>query len=197
MATKSNEEIQADAPFEINDYHKKALVVLLRCHFENIEISYLDLSSEMKAAEKTKAWQCVAWKELRSNEYVVHGSEKKMWKLSDGKGVELAKTFADDEMLADFKTPLTNEEHHAKIKSKLSKVEKASKLGPKIFDYFIEQNRPMTKDEVAAHFKTVPDAHHFFYGFQGTYACFHGPVCTKCRIPALVILVSDFFACSR
>ena len=152
----------------MTDHKKNALLVLLRCHHnDGEEITYPDLSTAMGVGEKTKAWQCVAWKDLRSNNYVVSGSKPKTWKLSE-EGLEVAMSLCSPEELKDYRKAVTNDEHHDKIKSKLDRHPKdKAKKGSEIFDYLIEKNRPLTKDEVASHFDTCPDAHGFFYGWQG------------------------------
>ena len=106
-----DEETTVTAPFELGDYHKKALVKMFRCHHNKQELTYKELSAEVGVGEKTKAWQCEAWKDLKSNEYIVPASTKGKLKLSDI-GVELATTLMSDEELADYKMPETNEEHH-------------------------------------------------------------------------------------
>ena len=167
-ATVKGEDATIDAPFEVKEYHKKALSKMLFCHHHNQELTYKELSAEIGVGEKTKAWQCEAWKDLKSNAYIVPASGKGKLKLSD-KGVALATSFASDDELEDYKTPQTNEDHHEKIKSKLMKQEKAKKMGPQIFDLLVQSvDKPMTKHELAAEFNTLADSHGFFYGFQGT-----------------------------
>mmetsp|Transcript_36955 Transcript_36955/g.89684 ORF Transcript_36955/g.89684 Transcript_36955/m.89684 type:complete len:269 (+) Transcript_36955:370-1176(+) len=150
------------------DHKKNALLVLLRCHHnDGDEITYPDLSTAMGVGEKTKAWQCMAWKDLRSNNHVVNGSKPKTWKLSE-EGLELAMSLCSPEELKDYRKAVTNDDHHDKIKSKLDRHPKdKAKKGSEIFEYFIEKNRPFTKDEVASRFNTCPDARGFFYGWQG------------------------------
>ena len=155
-------------PFEVTDYHKKALLKLLFCHHSGQVLTYLELSDEIGAGEKTKAWQCGAWKDLKGMGYIVPSPDSKgktQYMLSE-KGVELATTFASDEELADYKMPETNEEHHEKIKSKLMRQEKAKKFGPKIFDLLLQKDTPMTRHEIAEEFNTLADSHGFFYGLQ-------------------------------
>jgi hypothetical protein len=157
-----------DTQTTMADHKKTALLVLLRCHHNNgQELTYSELSAEMGVGEKTKAWQCEAWKDLRSNDHVVKGSEPKTWKLSD-EGIKLATSLCSDEELKDYQQAMTNDEHHGKIKSKLERnaKDKANK-GAELFDFLISMNCPLTKDEVAGQFNTVPDAHGFFYGWQG------------------------------
>jgi hypothetical protein len=49
-------------PFEVKNLHIKALLKLLACHHSGITLNYSQLSQEIGAAEKTKSWQCEAWK---------------------------------------------------------------------------------------------------------------------------------------
>ena len=172
-----------DVPFEVKEYHKKALGKLLYCYHSNGEdqvLSYGQLSDEIGVGEKTKAWQCGAWRDLKSNEYIValgNASDGKTgYKLSE-KGLELASSFASKEELDDYKMPETNEEHHEKIKSKLSRNEKAKRFGPKIFDYLVAEKERAEKEgngeifcmdrhELAEQFNTLADSHGFFYGLQ-------------------------------
>ena len=174
---------ELDVPFEVKEYHKKALGKLLYCYHSNGEdqvLSYGQLSDEIGVGEKTKAWQCGAWRDLKSNEYIValgNASDGKTgYKLSE-KGIELASSFASKEELADYKMPETNDEHHEKIKSKLSRNEKAKRFGPKIFDYLVAQKERAEKEgnsgifcmdrhELAEQFNTLADSHGFFYGLQ-------------------------------
>lgn len=159
--------------FEVKPLHTKALLKLLHCHHNGQTLTYSELSDEIGTGEKTKAWQCEAWKDLKSNSYIIPGpsdgkNKKTTYKLSQ-QGVELAMTFASDEELADFKTPATNEEHHEKIRSKLMRngQKKGQKHGPKIFDLLLEDpDTPVTRLELASKLKTNPDSHGFFYGFQ-------------------------------
>jgi len=155
-------------PFDVNDLHKKALVKLFYCHHVGQVLTYQELSAEIGMSEKTKRWQCEAWKDLKTNEYIVSASGGlKDLKLSE-KGMALAKTFLSDEELADYRMPATNEEHHAKIKSKLSRDPKAAKYGPKIFQLLLDTNDdpPMTRHELAGKFNCLADSHGFFYGLK-------------------------------
>ena len=165
-----SETVDSSLPFEVTDYHKKALLKLLFCHHSGQNLTYLELSDEIGAGAKTKAWQGGAWKDLKTQEYIVpsptNSKGKTQFMLSE-KGITLASTFASDEELADYKMPETNEEHHAKIKSKLAKQEKAKKFGPKIFDLLVREDyASMNKHEIAAKFNTLADSHGFFYGLQ-------------------------------
>ncbi|CAB9511894.1 expressed unknown protein [Seminavis robusta] len=163
---KENDDAAISVPFEVGKFHKMALLKLLFCHHSGQELTYKELSDAMGVGEKTKAWQCEAWRDLKKNEYIVPSGTDKKLKLSE-KGVELATSFASDEELADYKMPETNEEHHEKIKSKLMRQDKAKKMGPKIFDLLVEnKDNPMTNHEMAAKFNTLADSHSFFYGFQ-------------------------------
>lgn len=169
-ASKKPSKHTVEAPFELKDHHVKALLKMLHCHHTGQELTYKELSDEIGVGEKTKAWQCIAWKDLKSNAYIIPGSTKGKLKLSETIGVELATSLASDEELADYKMPETNEEHHEKIKSKLMRQEKAKKKGPEIFAFMVESvDTPMTKHEIAAKFNTDADSHGFFYGFQGMY----------------------------
>jgi hypothetical protein len=153
--------------FQVKDLHKKALLKLLHCHFSNDQVmTYPELSDEIGTSIKTKAWQCGAWKDLKSGGFIVPAPAKS-FRLS-AQGVNLAMLFANDEELAEFKTPATNEEHHAKIRSKLERIDKAGKVGPKIFDVFLAHpETPMTGFEIATELGCNPDSHGFFYGFKG------------------------------
>lgn len=157
-------------PFDVTDYHKKALVKLFHCRHTDQVLTYAELSSEIGAGEKTKAWQCVAWKDLKGHEFLVPAPNsdggKTKYMLSE-KGMQVATRFLTDEELADLKMPETNEEHHEKIKSRLMKQDKAKKYGPKIFDLLLEtQDTPMNKLELAAKLNTQSESHGFFYGLQ-------------------------------
>ena len=157
----------AEVPFEVKKYHKMALQILLHCqHFLNKpSMTFGELSREIGVGEKTKAWQCEAWKDLRQGDYIVSAGGSGNWMLSEV-GVRLAKTFASDEDLADMQMPTTNEEHHAKIKSRLASQKKTKKYGPKILDYMLEESIPLTKKEIAENFEVDSESHGFFYGFQ-------------------------------
>lgn len=165
-----SETVESSLPFEVTDYHKKALLKLLFCHHSGQTLTYLELSDEIGAGAKTKAWQGGAWKDLKTHEYIVpsptSSKGKTQFKLAE-KAVALASTFASDEELADYKMPETNEEHHEKIKSKLARQDKAKKFGPKIFDLLVQEDyTSMNKHEIAATFNTLADSHGFFYGLQ-------------------------------
>jgi hypothetical protein len=169
---KDDADATISVPFEVGDLHIKALLTLFRCHHNKIELDYKELSTEMGIGEKTKRWQCEAWKDLKTHEFIVPAPTQGKLTLSD-KGVAFAETFLSEEELADYMDPLTNEEHHEKIKSRLMRHKKARKLGPQIFDFLLQTkgNTPMTKHEIAAHFNTLADSHSFFYGFQGELIC--------------------------
>jgi hypothetical protein len=183
--TKEEEDAATDSaavhvaeslPFKLNKYHKRALSVLLFCHHnDNQSVTYNELSQAMDVGEKTKDWQCVAWKDLKTNNYIVPSPRKAgksgetTYTLSRG-GVELAATFATAKELADFRPALTNEEHHERIMSKLIRQHpKGKAYGSRIFDVLVatKDQLPMTKHELAAKLGTVADAHGFFYGFKG------------------------------
>ena len=154
--------------FEINDLHTKALVILLHCYHNNRQtLTYSDLSLRMGIGEKTKRWQCVAWKDLKNGEFIVHSpADRKQIELSD-KGVQLASTLASDEELAEFKAPETDAELHEKIKAKLQRDDKAKRYGPRILDYMLSPDyKPLNRNDLAAKFDTLADSHGFFYGLQ-------------------------------
>ena len=155
-------------PFEIKILHKKALLKLLHCHHSGIVLTYPELSLEIGVGEKTKAWQCQAWKHLKGGGFIVPGSEKKTFELSQ-RGVELAMAFASDEELAEFKTPASNDELHEKIRFKLAKDTQKGKKhhGKKILDILLkEEDTSFLRLELATKLGTNPDAHSFFYGFK-------------------------------
>ena len=175
-ATKHSEktsEVKKMIPsltFEVKPLHKKALLKLLHCHHNGIFPTYQELSREMEVGEKTKAWQCEAWKHLKTNNFIVPGLEKKTFCLSE-EGMVLASSFASDEELAEFMTPSSNEELHEKIRTKLIRdVDKGRKKhkGKEIFDLLLEDDSraSWTRLELASKLGTNPDAHSFFYGFN-------------------------------
>jgi len=160
--------------FKVNDLHTKALLALFRCHHNDQELTYSELSSEIGIGEKTKRWQCEAWKDLKGHGYIVQADNvKKTFKLSD-KGMEFSTTFVSDKELAELKAPLTNEEHHEKIRARLLRFPKGTKTGPEIFDVLLKhQDTPMTRLELVT--KTPgkssnPDSHGFYYGFKNLMA---------------------------
>jgi hypothetical protein len=60
--------------FPIKELHKKALLKLLHSHHGGIlHLTYSDLSLEIGVGEKTKAWQCGAWKHLKQGGFIVPG----------------------------------------------------------------------------------------------------------------------------
>jgi hypothetical protein len=161
--------------FQVKTLHKKALSVLLACHYNgNRSLTYAELSMEMGIGEKTKAWQCEAWKDLKTNDVIVPATKnsqgKQTFQLSEA-GLQLAKGHSTDAEMEDFKPAGTNQEHHQKIKARLVKHHpKGKKYGPKIFDFLVTtvgDGHLMTKDELAAQLGTVADSHGFFYGFKG------------------------------
>lgn len=165
-------QVPTNLPFQIKDLHKKALLVLLHRHHANIFLTYSQLSQEIGVGEKTKNWQCEAWKNLKKNEYIVSGPEKRTFCLSP-RGVELASCFASDEELADFLPPVTNEALHEKIRKRLRKDKhKGNKhKGVEIFDKMLvlcasPQGAPKTRLELAFEVGCNPDSHGFFYGFR-------------------------------
>lgn len=115
--------------------------------------------AEIGISEKTKRWQCGAWKDLKSNGYV-RGTNQAIELTPEG--LALATSLASDEDLEAYKMPETNEEHHDKIKQKLEKNDKAKKYGPKVFDYMVElhdKDVVKTKHEIADHFDVLADSH--------------------------------------
>ena len=163
-------EAPQNLPFKINDLHKKALVALFHSHHSGILLTYADLSLAIGIGEKTKRWQCEAWKHLKRGEYIVSGPEKGTFCLSP-EGLDLATCFVTDEELADYKAPVSNDELHKKIRKKLDRDTKNGKKhkGSQIFDLLLkvnEESRSLTRLEIANELKTGPDAHGFFYGFK-------------------------------
>mmetsp|Transcript_23711 Transcript_23711/g.65897 ORF Transcript_23711/g.65897 Transcript_23711/m.65897 type:complete len:263 (-) Transcript_23711:134-922(-) len=189
--TKENNETcsltQIDVPFKVKDLHKKALLTLWRSSHNGICLTYPDLSNALGVGEKTKSWQCEAWKELKKNELIVSGQKAKTWTLSE-EGTQLALSLASPEEIDEYKSPLTNEEHHKKIRSKLSKAlgpsakEKAgASMGPMIFDCLLEHTKtPMTRLEICSKLPGKgwpnPESSGFFYGFRNLDKM--GLVCT-------------------
>jgi hypothetical protein len=153
-------------PFDVGDLHTKALLRLLRAHHSDQSLTYAELSDEIGIGQKTKRWQCEAWKDLKSNDYLAGGGKVPI--ALTAKGLQLATSLADDDELEEYKKPMTNEEHHEKIRKKLERIEKARRYGPKIFDYMLDTHKsnPRTKHDIASHFDTLADSHGFFYGFQ-------------------------------
>ena len=101
----TNESIVAQTPsFQLGTYHKKALVVLLHCYYGNRQtLTYSELSQRLDVGEKTKAWQCEAWRDLKGNAYIVSSSaDKKKYELSFPNGVQMASTDGSR-----IKTPVT------------------------------------------------------------------------------------------
>jgi hypothetical protein len=172
-------------PFEVNDLHTKALLKLLFCHHTGVTLDYDQLSdgnfflyklsiyalsvrqthffrffqhTEIGIGKKTKRWQCGAWKDLKSNNYV--GGSSKVIQLTEA-GLALATSLASDEELAEYTMPETNEEHHDKIRQKLDRNEKSKRYGSKIFTYMVAtyDGEAMTKHELADHFDTLADSH--------------------------------------
>ena len=165
----SKHALEGKGPFEkMNKHHTNALGKLLYCHHNNDQaLTFQELSAEMAVGEKTKDWQCVAWKDLKNSDYMV--SEKRdgkpYYKLTE-KGVALATTFATADELAAYKMPESNEEHHERIKTMLMQKPKAKKYGPLTFDFLVANQTPMNRNEIAKHFDVDADSHGFFYGLQ-------------------------------
>ena len=179
----TNESIVAQTPsFQLGTYHKKALVVLLHCYYGNRQtLTYSELSQRLDVGEKTKAWQCEAWRDLKGNAYIVSSSaDKKKYELSFPNGVQLASTLVSEEELADFQPAATNEKLHERIKARIARDGKAAKYGAKLFDLMAAPDYvPLNRNELAAKFNTLADSHGFFYALkwlkdQG-YAEFCGP----------------------
>jgi len=167
-ATLSKRMIPENLPFVIKDLHKKALLVLLHRHHSGIFLTYSQLSQEIGIGEKTKRWQCEAWKHLKKHGYIVEGPEKRTFGLSK-KGIELAACFATDEELEDFKPPASNDELHEKIRKQLLKQKHKGKKhkGVVIFDLLLEAGGvSKTRLELAWELDCNPDSHGFFYGFS-------------------------------
>lgn len=169
VAAKTEEEPNKSPslPFEVKPLHQKALLKLLHCHHNNNQtLTYPELSNQIGVGEKTKAWQCVAWKDLKSNALIIPAGNKTL-KLSK-EGIDLAMTFCSNEEMEEFMTPATNEEHHKKIRSKLMREEKGKKYGVKIFDLLLEhKDTSMTRLEICTQVGCKnPDSHGFFYGFK-------------------------------
>lgn len=95
---------------------------------------------------------------MKSNGYIVPSSTSKEFALSQ-QGVQLASTFASAEELEMFKVPDSNEELHDKIKSKLARVPKAAKYGPKILDFMAQPDyQPRTRHQLAALWPILTDS---------------------------------------
>ena len=156
-------------PFIMADYHKKALITLLHSfHNNRTSLTYSQLSLRLEVGEKTKAWQCVAWKDLRSNGYIVNSlKDKKKWELSEDKGVPLASTLVSAEELADYQVPDTTEKLHEQIKKRLMKLPKGGKAGVKILELMVSPDYiPLNRNDMASKFGTLADSHSFFYGLK-------------------------------
>ena len=192
MSNNNDTAAQDAAPFEINDLHTKALLTLLSCHHNNRQtLTYSELSLRIEIGEKTKRWQCVAWKDLKDNEYIVSGSSPKSLELSD-KGVELATSLASDEELAEYKPPSTTEELHDKIKAKLERNEKAKKYGGKILDLMAAPDyTPLNRNELASKLNTQADSHGFFYALKALKDMKYVVFCTDQEIAELEAAAAD------
>lgn len=176
-------------PFEMKTHHTKALLTLLHCYHSNRQtLTYSELSLRIGAGEKTKGWQCVAWKDLKTNEYIVPSlSDKKCFELSD-KGVALASTLATEEELAEFKPPDSTEALHKKIKAKLERDPKAKRYGPRILDRMSAPDYiPVNRHELAAKFNVLADGHGFFYGLQALQKMGYVVHCSKSEIKQLQV----------
>ncbi len=167
-----------DLPFPIKSLHKKALLRLLQAHHAGSTMTYSDLSLAIGVGEKTKSWQCEAWKHLNKNDFIVlvaadTKTKKKTYGLSP-QGIELAQCFCSPEELAEYRTPLSNEELHNKIRKQLTRDSKTGKhkhSGRKLFDFLLNAHDKKdavgwTRLELAYQLGTTnPDSHGFFYGF--------------------------------
>ena len=159
--------------FEVKDLHKKALLTLLRCVHNEQSLTYPELSAELGIGEKTKRWQCEAWRDLKKAAFIIPAtgtSGETTYTLSP-EGVDLAKGHASEEELADYREPLSNEEHHEKIRSRLLRIDnKGKQFGVKIFDLLLEHtDTPMTRLEMAIKIpgkSSNPECHQFYYGFK-------------------------------
>ena len=161
-----DEATNAEPPFTMGPYHKKALVTLLHLYHGNRQkITYDELSLRIGTSLKNKSWQCGAWKDLKSIGYIVQ-AEKKLWELS-AKGVKLASTLMSVEELAEFLPPDTNEKLHEKIKARMVRHEKAKSFGPRILNLMLAPDYiPLNRNQMAATFNTLADSHGFFYGLK-------------------------------
>ena len=162
-----------ETSFEVKDLHKKALLILLRCVHNEQTLTYPELSAEIGIGEKTKRWQCEAWRDLKKAAFIIpaSGSSSETTYTLSQEGVDLAKAHASDDELADYKEPLTNEEHHEKIRSRLLRIDNKGKtFGVKIFDLLLEHtDTPMTRLEMALKIpgkSNNPEGHQFFHGFK-------------------------------
>ena len=182
LATAAKQELIRNAPFPIKHLHQKALLRLLHAHQTGSSMTYSDLSLAIGVGEKTKSWQCEAWKHLNKNDYIVlvvdncKTGKKKTYGLSP-KGIELAQCFCSPEELAEYRTPLSNEELHNKIRKQLARDCKNGKhkhSGRKLFDVLLQAHQiqqpkdvGLTRLELAYLVGTTnPDSHGFFYGFK-------------------------------
>ena len=164
----SDEEATMDPPFEMGKHHKKALVTLWHLyHGGRQTLTYDELSLRLGVGKKTKAWQGGAWKDLKGHEYIVSSpSDKKQFELSE-KGVQLAATLMDDEELAEFAVPDTNETLHENIKKRVGRDDKARRYGGKILDLMLAPDYfPLNRHQMAAKFGTLADSHNFFYALK-------------------------------
>ena len=158
--------------FAIKPIHKKALLTLLRFKHNEIVLTYADLSREIGVGEKTKSWQCEAWKQLNKGGCIIRGQDKTV-ALSQ-EGTDLAMSLASPDELVEFKAPMNDDDLHDKIRSKLEKnlyngVGGKNKRhhGKKIFDLFLEdKDKSFLRIELAAKLETNPDSHNFFNGFK-------------------------------
>lgn len=186
IATTMEQENDSQIPvpsFEMGKHHKNALKTLLFAYHNNRQtLTYPELSDRIGVGEKTKAWQCGAWRDLKSEGYIVPAAEKSKFQLSP-EGVALATTLATPEELAEFKPPGTNEELHAKIKAKLARLPKGVKYASKMLDLMLaEDYLPLNRHELAAKFDVLADSHGFFYGLQALQKMKYVEYCTSTEI---------------
>lgn len=122
-----------EPPFTMGKHHKKALVVLLHCFHNNRQsLGYLELSRRIDVGEKTKAWQCGAWRDLKNDGYIVPSTERnKEWELSEDLGVPLASTLVSAEELAEYVPPDTSAKLHEQIKKRLHKLPRGARVLPR------------------------------------------------------------------
>jgi hypothetical protein len=165
--------------FEMGKHHKNALKTLLFVYHNNRQtLTYPELSDRIGVGEKTKAWQCGAWRDLKSEGYIVPASEKGKFELSL-QGVALATTLATPEELAEFQPPATNKELHVKIKAKLDRLPKGAVYAGKILDLMLQEDYiPLNRNDMAAKFNTLADSHGFFYGRQSLKKMKYVEYCT-------------------
>ena len=185
----SDEEVNSvpDPPFELGNYHKKALVTLLHLYHGNRQtLTYEELSLRLDVGKKTKAWQSGAWKDLKGHEYIVPSTaDTKKYELSE-KGVQIASTLVSAEELAEFAPPDTNSKLHEKIKARVARDDKARKYGGKLLDVMSAPDYvPLNRHELASKFDIVADSHGFCYALKWHKDNGYVEFCTAEEIAAL------------